>query len=445
MISQVNSELTARSHLRTFYILTITQVLSLIGSAMSGIAIGIRVFDDTGNTTPLLLTGFFAALPMMLGGSFAGVMVDRWNRRRVLIATDAAQAVGTLLLMLSFLSGRFQLWHLYAIAGAQGALGMFQRPAMEASVTMLVPEGHRDRANAIRQITGPAAGMIAPVVTGFVYAAVGVTGVMTVDLATAAVAVIVVWLVAIPQPVRTAGGGAGQGMFWRELWSGLQFVWSRRMLFALMIYAALLNFLLSGPMSLTTPYILTLTGSKETLGMLLGIMNLGIVVGGVAMMISGGTRPRIHGIMLGLMFRGFWVAMFGLVRTPAMLGLALFCVFLPNPLVDASFMSMLQVKVPPDMQGRVFALLYQMMFIANPLSLLVTGPLVDRALEPAVGSPGWAAVASLVGDQPGSGMGLLLFVCGVAMLLMTAAVYAYPKTRSIEADLPDYTARERGG
>lgn len=285
MISPASTELQSRGHLRTFYILTITQVLSLIGSAMSHVAIGIRVFDDTGDATPLLLAGFFAALPMMLGGSFAGVLVDRWNRRRVLVVTDAMQAVGTLLLMLSFLSGRFQLWHLYAVAVAQGTLGMFQRPAMEASVTMLVPEGHRDRANAIRQITGPAASVVAPVITGFVYAMVGVTGVMAADLATAVIAVMVVWLVSIPQPARTAEGGAGAGVFRRELWSALQFVWSRRMLFFLMIYAAALNFLLSGPMSLTTPYILTLTGSKAALGVLLGIMNVGIVVGGIAMMI----------------------------------------------------------------------------------------------------------------------------------------------------------------
>jgi MFS family permease len=430
-----------RNHLRTFYVLTVTQVLSLIGSAMSHVAIGIRVFDDTGNTTPLLLASFCAAVPMMLGGSVAGVFVDRWNRRRVLIATDAMQAAGTLLLMLSFLSGRFQLWHLYAVAVAQGTLSMLQRPAMEASVTMLVPQGHRDRANAIRQITGPAASIVAPVLTGFAYTLIDVTGVMLVDLATAASAVVVVSLVAIPQPRQTAEGKAGQGVFWKELWSGLQFVWSRRMLFVLMIYAAFLNFLLSGPMSLTTPYLLTLTGSKATLGVLLGIMNLGIVVGGIAMMIWGGTRPRIHGIMLGLMFRALWLAIYGLVRTPPMLALALFFIYFANPLVDASFMSILQLKVPPDMQGRVFALLYQMMYIANPLSLLVTGPLVDRMLEPAVGSATWHVVAPLVGEQPGSGMGLLLFLAGAAILIMTALVYAMPKTRRVEADLPDYAAR----
>lgn len=427
-------------HLRTFYILTITQVLSIIGSAMSHVALGIRVFDDTGNTTPLLLASFCAALPLMAGGSLAGVFVDRWSRRRVLIAADAAQAVGTLLLLLSFLSGHFQLWHLYAVALAQGFFGMLQRPAMEASVTMLVPAGHRDRANAIRQITGPAAGILAPVITGFVYAVVGVTGVMAVDLVTATVAVVVVALVAIPQPARTAEGRAAQGAFWTELRGGFRFLRSRPMLLYLMVYAAVLNFLLSGPMNLTTPYILTLTGSKSTLGVLLGILNAGIVIGGGIMMIWGGTRPRIHGIMLGLIFRGFWMALYGLMRTPTTLALALFFVYFANPLVDASFMSILQLKTPPDMQGRVFSLLYQMMYIANPLSLLVTGPLVDRVLEPAVGTPAWAVVAPLVGDQPGSGMGLLLLLAGVIIVVMTAFVYAWPRTRRVESDLQDFVA-----
>ncbi|MCJ7623728.1 MAG: MFS transporter [Anaerolineaceae bacterium] len=121
---------------------------------MTGVAIGIRVFVDTGNATPLLLTSFFSALPLMVGGSLAGVLVDRWKRKTVLIAADIGQAVGTALLLLSFLSGEFQLWHLYLVSLLAGALDMLQRPAMEASVTMLVPDSHRDQANVIRQIAG---------------------------------------------------------------------------------------------------------------------------------------------------------------------------------------------------------------------------------------------------------------------------------------------------
>jgi DHA3 family macrolide efflux protein-like MFS transporter len=425
-------------HLRTFYILTITQVLSLIGSAMTHVAIGIRVFEDLGDSTPLLLASFFAALPLMVGGSFAGVLVDRWPRRRVLIASDAGQAIATLLLLVSFASGQFQLWHLYALAFVQGLLGMVQRPAMDASVTMLVPEDHRDRANAIRQITGPMAGMIAPVITGFVYAWIDVTGVMAVDLVTFVVAIAVVGVVYIPQPRRTREGRSVQGSVWRELRGGLQFLWQRRVLLNLMVYAGLLNFMLSGPISLTTPYVLTLTGSEQMLGVLLGAMNLGIVAGGVAMGVWGGTRPRIHGIMIGLLFRAAWLLAYGIVRAPLGLGLALFSVFFTNALVDASNMSILQTKVPPDMQGRVFSLLFQMMYIANPLSLLLTGPLVDRILEPAVGEPGWQVVASLVGSEPGSGMGLLMVIAGAAIFLLTAVVYVLPKTRSVERDLPDY-------
>lgn len=428
-------------NLRTFYILTITQVFSIIGSAMTNVAIGIRVFNDTGDSTPLLLASFFSALPLMIGGSFAGVFADRWNRRLILFYTDLGQAVGTGLLLMSFFFGNFQLWHLYIVSLLTGTLGMLQRPAMEASVTMLVPDNHRDRANAIRQITGPAAGILAPVITGFVYAFIGVTGVMIVDLGTFLAAAIVLYLVEIPQPLKNSDPGSRNLSIMEDLRVGFQFLWQRRILFYLMIYAAFINFLLSGPMTLSTPYLITLTGSEKILGILLGVLNLGIVVGGVVMMIWGGTRPRIHGIMLGLLFRAAWLIIYGMVRTPPLLGAALFFIFFTNALVDASFMSILQVKVPPEMQGRVFSLLFQMMYIANPLSLLVTGPLADKMLEPAVGGPGWRFVEPLVGSQPGSGMGLLLVLAGVLMLISTGLIYAWPKTRSVEIDLPNFNVR----
>ncbi|MFN2144677.1 MAG: MFS transporter [Anaerolineales bacterium] len=424
-----------QKRIRTFYILTITQVFSIVGSAMTNVAIGIRVFNDTGNSTPLMLASFFAALPLMIGGSFAGVFADRWNRRMILIFSDLGQAVGTVLLLLSFSSGNFQLWHLYLISALSGTLAMFQRPAMDASVTLLVPDQLRDRANAIRLITGPTAGVIAPVITGLVYTLIGVTGVMLVDLATFVVAILVVLSLHIPQPEKTAHESASSVL--QDFKAGLRFLLERRIILYLMIYSAVINFLLSGPINLATPYIITLTGSERTLGILLGAMNAGIVIGGVIVMIWGGTRPRIHGIMLGLIFRGIWLAVFGIVRTPLMLGVALFFVFFSSPLIDASFMSIMQAKVPPNMQGRVFSILFQLMYIANPLSLLITGPLADDVLEPAVGEPGWAGIAPLVGSEAGSGMGVLILIAGSLIALATVLVYLWPKTRSVEADLPD--------
>jgi hypothetical protein len=135
------------------------------------------------------------------------------------------------------------------------------------------------------------------------------------------------------------------------------------------------------------------------------------------------------------------MALYGLARTPFTLGLAMFFVFFTNALIDGSFMSLLQLKVPPDMQGRVFALLFQMMYIANPLSLLLTGPLVDDLLKGAINRPAWRIVAPLVGSQPGSEMGLVLFTAGSLIFVLTLFVYTLPRVRNVENDLPDYNAR----
>jgi hypothetical protein len=194
---------------------------------------------------------------------------------------------------------------------------------------------------------------------------------------------------------------------------------------------------------LRTFYLLTVTQVLSIIGSIMTHTAVGIRV----FSDTGTSTPLLMAsffaalpLMVGGLYRASWLVVYGVARTPALLGLALFFVFFTNALVDASFMSILQLKVPPDMQGRIFSLLFQLMYIATPLALLLTGPLVDRVLEPAVGGPGWAIVAPLVGSRPGSGMGLLISAAGALIFLLTAFVYAWPKTRSIEADLPDYAA-----
>src|SRR5690606_31006565 len=137
------------THLRTFYVLVATQIFSLIGSRMTGIAVGFKVFADTGDTAPLLIGAFFAELPGMIGGTFTGLLADRWDRRRVIMLGDTGQAAGTLLLLVAFATGTFGLWHLYAAMLVQGIFGTLQGPASSAAITMLVPDHLRDRANGL--------------------------------------------------------------------------------------------------------------------------------------------------------------------------------------------------------------------------------------------------------------------------------------------------------
>lgn len=428
----------SHNNLRTFYILILTQVLSLIGSQISGLAISIWVFTQTGNATPLALVSFFFIVPRVLVSGLSGVLADRWDRRYVMMLADLGQAAGTVLLLISFLSGQFELWHLYVITLMQSLFGVFQGPAFQASVTMLVPDDQRDRANAMQQMTGPAAGIIAPAVAGMIYAGFGVVGAIVVDLATFLIAVVVIALSRIPRPPRTVEGQAMVGSVWRSMFDGFRYLWQRRVLFWLLVFNSLINFLVGGVMVLQTPYILARTGSEATLGLLLGIINLGALAGGIVMGVWGGTRPRIHTIMWAVILFSTFLGLAGMAQTPVAIGVTLFLFMFGLPFANAAAMSMLQAKIAPDVQGRVFASLEQMSMLLLPLAFLLAGPLADQVFEAAVAQPGWERVAPLVGEAKGAGIGLMLVICGLGNAFLTFLVYLIPAIRRIEADLPDY-------
>lgn len=425
-------------NLRTFYTLILTQVFSLIGSQISGFAISIWVYQQTGDATPLALVSFFFIVPQVLAAGLSGVLADRWDRRYVMMLADTGQAVGTVLLLISFASGQFQLWHLYAVTFLQSLFNIFQGPSFQASVTMLVPDEQRDRANAMQQVTNPLAGIIAPAIAGMLYPVVGVIGAIAIDLITFLVAVSVVFYIRIPRPPQTTEGQALVGSVWRSMFDGFRYLWQRQTLFWLMVFNSLINFLVGGIIVLQTPYILSRTGSETTLGILLGIVNFGALAGGIFMGVWGGTRPRIHAIMWAVILFSLFLGLAGMAQTPVTLGITFFLFMFGLPVANASAMSMLQAKVAPDVQGRVFAALTQMSMVLLPIAYLLVGPLADNVFEPAVGQAGWEWVAPLVGDGPGAGIGLMLLICGFGNAFLSFLVYLIPAIRRIEADLPDY-------
>ncbi|MBZ0305666.1 MAG: MFS transporter [Anaerolineae bacterium] len=341
----------------TFYILILTQMLSLLGTAMSGFALALWVFESTHKAAPLLLVAFFASLPTVLGGSLAGVLADRWERRKVIVFTDAMQAVPTLLLLISFFTGYFAVWQLYLGILVQAVFNTLQMPAVDASITMLVPEKDRDRANGIRQMMGPFSELFAPILVAFLYSFMEVEGILLIDLLTFLVSVVVIACIQIPQPVQTAEGRQAQGSAWQEMAGAVKFLRERPSMLTMCVFSTFVNFMLVGPLHLTIPYLMTLTHSERVTGIIAGVINLGPLVGAVVIGIWGGTRPRIHTITLGVLLAGFWMMIYGVARSPFLLGSSLLLLLMPLPAVTAMLTSIIQVKTPPDMQGRIFALL----------------------------------------------------------------------------------------
>lgn len=429
---------TQKQNLRTFYTIVLTQTFSMIGSRISGLAIGFWIFAETGEATPLTLVAFFSALPMVLASAFSGVMADRWDRRYVMVISDVGQAVATVFLLLSFMSGAFEIWHLYVLSFIQSIFGVFQGPAFQASITMLIPDNQRDRANAIQQMVGPASGIIAPAIAGVIYALVGVIGAIVIDLLTFLVAIVVIFAVRIPRPTETEEGRLMKGTVWQEMIGGFKYLFKRRVLFGMVLYVSLLNFLVPGAMVLSTPYILARTGSEATLGVLLSIMNVGGLLGGIVISVWGGTRPRIYTVLVSMMFSGLAIIGIGLSQNPITLGLSMFLMMFPIAFVNAPYMSIIQAKVAPDVQGRVFAVMGQFAMLLMPFSMLLSGPLADQVFEPMVNTDVWSTFAPFVGNEPGAGMAMIYVIYGAICAVSALIVLSIPAVRTMEADLPDY-------
>ncbi len=425
--------------LRTFYTLLITQSISMLGSAMSAFAVAVWVYNSTGEATPLALAATFGALPAIFTTGFAGIATDRFERRRLIMLADAGQAFATFLLLVSIGTDSFQLWHLYMVAAIEAVFMSLQFTAFTSSITMMVPDEQRERANVLQQLTGPVSGIIAPVLAAILLVVIDVEGVLVVDLLTFGIAVTVVNFMHIPQPPRNEDDGDADGQsLLQQVFAGFGILWHLRPLFYLTIFVMLVNYPMRIVMILSTPYLFERTGSEVALGTISGVMSAGMVVGGIIFSIIGGFKSRLATAMTALFCSTMFFALVGMARHEVLLAVFGFLAMAFIPAVDAPFFSILQQKISPVKQGRVFSAVFQMAQALRPLAYVSAGLLADHVFEPAVGGAGWEIVAPLVGEQGGAGMGLLIFISGVGIALSALVVYAIPAIRNLEDTLPNH-------
>jgi len=423
-----------------YYAILLPEAVSLFGSQISEYAVSIAVFRATGHVTPLALVTFFSAAPVILLGGFAGTLADRFDRRTIILVANAGLTVVSSLLLLSFASGAFRLWHLYALTLGAALFAALARPAFMASVATLVPDSQRDLANALRQMSGSAANVIAPAVAGILYALVGVVGSITIDIVTFLVAIVVLAIIRIPRPVETSEGVAMRTKGWRQVFDGFRYLAARPALLGFCGYVSIVNLFANMALVLLTPYVLARTGSAQLLGAVLAVMNAGGIAGALVISAGGRIGSRMNTVMLAIVAFGIFLGFGGVARSAPTIGASLFLLLFALTFTDAPFWSMMQTRVAPDLQGRVFAAFLQVATLMAPLAFLVAGPLADRVFEPARHQPVWQSVGRLVGVGPGSGMGLMLVMAGALILGLSLVVYAIPAVRRLEADLPDHAS-----
>ena len=429
--------------MRSFLVIWGGQVVSMIGTSMTRFALLVWAWEATGRATALSLLLFFQIGATVVASPLAGALVDRWDRKRVMMLSDLGAGAATAALLALLLAGRLEVGALFAAAVVAGAFEAFQFPAYSAAVTLLMPGRHYARASGLVSLAQSGSLVLGPPLAGVLLPFVGYAWVLVIDLGTVAVALLALAWVDVPRPAPPAAGdeddGAADAGLVAQMLYGFRYIARRRGLLGLQTLLAVGNFLLVFGVVLRAPLVLGRTGGDQlALGQVMAAAGLGGVLGGLALAAWGGPRRRIRGVLVGWVLSSLGNVLLGFGRTLGwwLTGAFLypFWLTLTNGLNQAIW----QAKVAPAVQGRVFAARRLIAQLSLLPGMLLAGPLVDRLLAPALAT-GWAA-APWLGTGTGAAAGLAIGATALLALIASLAGSTSRVIRGVEDDLRDHAA-----
>ncbi len=419
-------------------------MISTIGTRMTVFAITLWAWELTGSATALALIGFFYFAASISIAPFAGVIVDRSNRKRLIILGDTVAGLSTIAMLHLHLAGSLQIWHIYLVAVLNGLCSQVQTLAYGVSIPMLVPKQHYTRAISMGSVLSYGSAIIGPALAGTLYSVIGFTGILLIDLTSFIVGISTVFAVQIPQPPVSEAGRQSRAGIFPELAFGFRYIFARKSLLVLLLFWSLFWFAHDISDSLYSPMILARTNSNaEVLASLQAAAGVGGVTGGLLLSVWGGHKRRINGLLLGMVGAGFSKIIFGLSQIPLIWIPAQLCSSFNFPAIYSCERAIWLTKVEPDLQGKVLATHTLISGFSPVVGRLLAGPLADYIFEPAMKPDGNLAAifGAIFGTSPGAGMALLYVLCALGMLSVGLVGYAFPLIRYVEDIVPDHDAR----
>lgn len=426
--------------MRSFLIIWAGQLVSMLGSGLTSFAIGVWIFQKTGQATPFAMTVLFANLPGILLLPLAGSLADRWNRKALMILADTGNALTTLALLILLSVGDLQTWHIYLMVTIASCFSAFQEPAYQASVSMIVPKKDLTRANGIAQTAQAIQSMITPLIAGGLFVAIGMRGIILIDFITYFFAIAALLIVHIPQPELAPEEKKQKGQTRKDLTFGWKYLRARQGLFSLLWYFALVNFTLNFAGVLTGPLVLSVH-SASAYGFVQTMLGAGLLTGGLLISVWGGPKKnRIPVLISSIAIASLGVLIVGLNRHLASPAIGFFVLMMCIPIASSMSQAIFQVKVAPEAQGRVFAVRALISRSMMPIAYLISGVLADKVFEPLMQEGATLAdttLGVLLGTGAGRGIGLMFVLAGLLGMTVSALVYLNPRVRNIEDEIPD--------
>jgi len=436
------TNVTKPKSMKTFFVIWLGQLLSMVGSGLTGFALGVWIFEQTGQVTPFAMTALFGILPRVILSPFAGALVDRWNRKTVMIISDSAAGIVTIIAAVLLMSGNLEVWMIYLISVLEAIFGTFQGPAYMSSVSLLVPKEQLGRANGMIGLGRSIETIITPIIAGALFVGIGLKGVIIIDIVTFVLAVLALLIVRIPQPKAALVSEASEKKqsIWGDIAFGWQYLTKRQGLLGLLLYFACVNFFLSVCGVMIGPLILS-SGNPAQLGLVQTVMGLGMLGGSLVISAWGGPKHNRIPMLIGVIsLASIGYILIGVSPDILYTLLGGLTLMLFIPVASGISQTMFQAKVVPNVQGRVFATRGMISSSMMPIAFLSSGPVADYVFKPLLVEGGALAdtfVGRWVGVGPGRGLGLMFIASGVCLILVSLAAYAYPRIRHLEKENPD--------
>ncbi len=402
--------------LRTFIILWLTQVLSSLGSSMTGFALVIWLYNDSGSalTTALLTVCSYA--PYVIVSIFAGAISDKWNKKAVMLVCDSFAALTTVCVLVLLKTGSLEVWHLYILNALNGLMNSVQSPASDVATTLLTPEKHYQKTSAMRYFSNSLVSILTPVLAAAIVFFAGLDAVIAFDLATFAVAfTVLLFFIKIPEVPQNE---SSKETLLRSAKSGVSYLGRNKGILCMILFLSAINFIAS-IYEAALPALILSKGNEAALGAVSSSAGIATLIGSVIATFFPKPKSRSKTIcaclLVSMSTENFLLA-FGNNTIAWCIGAVLGWLFIP--LMSANYDVIFRSTVPKEMLGRVYSVRNTLQFFSIPVGYFLGGFLVDKVFEPFMAGTKNALLLNIFGTEKGSGAAFLFFVIGIAGVLV---------------------------
>lgn len=410
--------------LKYFLVLLGSQSISQLGSSMTSFALIIWAYQKNGTVMSISLLSVCTYLPYILVSVFAGTFIDKWNKKAVMLISDAIAAICTLCVLILQYSSLLQLWHLYIINTLLGLMNAFQSPASNVAVTLIVPKDQYNRASGLQSLSDSVLRIFTPILATTIISLKGLQAILVIDLVSFLIAFSLLLLfIKIPNNIEM-NDRTRKYNFFSELKKGFVYLLREKGIFYLIVFMSVINLLGSMAYSSVLPaMILSRTNNNEMLlGLVTSAIGVGGIIGGIMVTLMKPPKSRVKTIfnscalsfflcdvLLGAS-KNIYVWVFGAIAGNIAI-----------PFLNGSEISILRTKIPVDIQGRIFSIRSAIQFSTIPIGYLLGGILSDKVFEPLMLKSVLMqqTIGKIVGIGRGSGMAIIFLITGTIGILLS--------------------------